>query len=476
MPPTTAPAKLRLSIPPNEHITEHLMKTRKFFMPVAGAVLLALGGFQLQAIPTAVAATVARGSYTSAPTIASQPVSQSVSAGASVSFSVTAYGAATLNFQWRKDGANIGGANASTFNIASVAAGNAGSYDVVVTNSKGSATSSAATLSVAQTSTGTMTADVVAAAQTFYNGLSSSQQATVQKTWSLDTARTWSNLPAALVARNGIAWSTLSTAQKTAAHALITAALGSKGDTLFTGMQMADNYLNSIGGGSSYGEGQYYISFLGTPSTSAFWMLQVTGHHLTYNLAFNGSHKSATPMFLGVEPKASFTYGGSTYDPMAAQRVAMANLGAVLTGYSTAKLSGTYSDLVFGANGSGNIDGTCPRAYSSKSGQGIPYSNLSSTHQALVQELIKAYVNTQAADMASDLLSAYLSDTALASTYVAYAGSGTVTTKGDYFRIDGPRLWIEFSVQSGVIVKNDIHYHTVWRDKVAEYGGLCGQS
>lgn len=460
------------------------MKASKFLIPFAGAVLLVGGGSGipvshiggLSTISSAVAATSTRGSYSSAPVIASQPVSQSVAAGASVTFSVTAYGAATLNFQWRRDGANISGATASTFSIASAATGNAGSYDVLVTNSKGSATSAAATLSVAQTSTGTMTSDVVAAAQTFYSALSSSQQSTVQLTWSLDTARKWSNLPASMVARNGIAWSALSTAQKTAAHALITAAVGSKGDTLFNGMQMADNYLNSIGGGSGYGEGQYYISFVGTPSTSGFWMLQVTGHHLTYNVAFNGSYKSATPMFLAIEPKASFTYGGTTYDPMSVQRVAVANMGAALTGYSTAKLSGTYSDLVFGANGSGNIDGTCPRAYSSKSGLGIPYANLSSTHQALVLEVIKSYVNTQASDMASELLSAYLSDTALASTYVAYAGSGTVTTKGDYFRIDGPRVWIEFSVQNGVIVKNDIHYHTVWRDKAAEYGGLCGQS
>lgn len=458
------------------------MKTSKILMSLTGAAMLVGGGLMgshggsLHGISSAVAATSTRGSYSSAPTIGAQPASQSVSAGSSVSFSVVAYGAATLNYQWRKDGANISGATASTFTIASATPSDAGSYSVVVTNGKGSATSSAATLSVTQTSTGTMTSDTVAAAQAFYNSLSSSQQSAVQKTWSLETARKWSNLPAAMVARNGVAWSALSTAQRTSAHTLIAAALGTKGDALFNGMQMADNYLYSIGGGSGYGEGQYYIAFLGTPSTSGFWVLQITGHHLTFNVSFNGSYKSATPMFLGVEPKAAFSHGGVTYDPMSAQRVAVANLGTALTAYATAKLSGTYSDLVFGANGSGNIDGTCPRAYSSKSGQGIPYANLSSTHQALVQEVIKSYVNTQAPDMASELSAAYLADAALASTYVAYAGSGTVTTNGNYFRIDGPRVWIEFSVQNGVIVRGDIHYHTVWRDKAAEYGGQCGQS
>lgn len=419
-------------------------------------------------------ATAARGTTTSAPVIGTQPASQAVAAGSAASFSVAAYGAATLSYQWYHDGTAIGGANAATLAIATASSADAGSYHVVVTNAKGTATSAAATLSVsANVAAGAQAAASLAAAQSFIATLSGSQQATAVLPWNLDTARHWSNLPAAMVSRNGLAWSGLSTAQRTAMRNLVATALGSTGAQLLIGMQAADNYLYSIGGGSSYGEGLYYLSFLGTPSASGFWMLQVTGHHLTYNVAFNGSVKSATPMFLAVEPKAAFTYGGVGYDPMAAQRLAVASLGSALTGYSAAKLSGTYSDLVFGANGSGNIDGSCPHAYAGVTDHGLPYASLSSAHQALAQAVIQAYVATQSAEYASELLAAYLSDAALAKTYVAYAGSGTVTTRGDYFRLEGPRLWIEFSVQNGVIVANDIHYHTIWRDKTADYGGLC---
>jgi len=87
--------------------------------------------------------------------------------------------------------------------------------------------------------------------------------------------------------------------------------------------------------------------------------------------------------------------------------------------------------------------------------------------------MIRAYVNTQATEYADDLLAAYLSDTALAQTYVAYAGAGTVSSNGSYFRVDGPRVWIEFSVQRGIIINSDIHYHTIWRDKTGDYGGKC---
>jgi len=413
---------------------------------------------------------------TSAPTITTQPSSQSVASGSSVTFTVVASGDGTLSYQWRKGGTAISSATASSYTISSVSSSDAGSYDVVVSNSAGSVTSSTATLTVTTTtssSSSALSASVYTAAMAFYNTLSSSQQSTVQLSWSLDTARKWSNLPAALVARNGITWGSLSTAQQTAARTLIATALSSTGNTLHIGLQAADDYLNANGGGSSYGAGQYYIAFLGTPSTSDFWMLQLTGHHLTYNIAFNGTYKSPTPMFLGVEPKGSFTQSGTTYDPMEAQRTAMSNLGSALTAYSGAKLSGTYSDLLFGANGTGNIDGTCPRSYSSVTEHGLLYSSLSSADQALVQAVINAYVNTQASEYASDLLSAYLDSTALASTYVAYSGSGTVTTKGNYFRIEGPRVWIEFSVQSGVIFSTDIHYHTIWRDKYGDYGGKC---
>ncbi|RJQ14557.1 hypothetical protein C4553_00585 [Candidatus Parcubacteria bacterium] len=84
------------------------------------------------------------------PSITTQPQSQVVNVGDSVTFSVVASGTAPLSFQWRKDGSNIQGATASTFTIASVATSDAGSYTVVVSNSAGSVTSSAATLTVNQ--------------------------------------------------------------------------------------------------------------------------------------------------------------------------------------------------------------------------------------------------------------------------------------------------------------------------------------
>lgn len=84
----------------------------------------------------------------SAPAITNQPVSVTVTEGQSASFSVNASGATPMTFQWKKSGVNITGATSSTYTIPAVTATNAGSYTVTATNSFGSATSTAATLTV----------------------------------------------------------------------------------------------------------------------------------------------------------------------------------------------------------------------------------------------------------------------------------------------------------------------------------------
>ena len=83
-----------------------------------------------------------------APSITTQPVSQTVSAGANVSFMVAAEGTAPLVYQWQKNGSPINGATSATLNLSNVQGTDSGSYRVVVSNSAGSATSAVAVLNV----------------------------------------------------------------------------------------------------------------------------------------------------------------------------------------------------------------------------------------------------------------------------------------------------------------------------------------
>ncbi len=92
--------------------------------------------------------TLAGVGVTGPPVIFSQPVSRSVTAGETVSFSVEADGLPPMSFQWSRDGEAVAGATDATLVLEDVTEAVAGTYTVEVTNAEGSTTSDPATLEV----------------------------------------------------------------------------------------------------------------------------------------------------------------------------------------------------------------------------------------------------------------------------------------------------------------------------------------
>jgi len=74
------------------------------------------------------------------PTIRTPPAGATVNAGTSASLFVEAFGTDPLTYQWRRDGTMVGG-DSATLSFNPVTAGDAGSYDVIVSNAAGSVTS-----------------------------------------------------------------------------------------------------------------------------------------------------------------------------------------------------------------------------------------------------------------------------------------------------------------------------------------------
>jgi uncharacterized delta-60 repeat protein len=93
-------------------------------------------------------ASLTVGTTASVPKITVQPLQQSVAAGATVTLTANAEGTGPLSFQWKKNGVNISGATSASLTLNGVSAADAGDYSVVVSNSAGTATSTAATLTV----------------------------------------------------------------------------------------------------------------------------------------------------------------------------------------------------------------------------------------------------------------------------------------------------------------------------------------
>ena len=169
-----------------------------------------------------------------------------------------------------------------------VAPGTSGGTSTGTSTVTGTSTSITSLLSATTSSSTTGLAQVVALAEAFKATLNSTQVAALQLSYSKTTAQKWSNLPAADVPRAGINLGSLSNTQLTAFQSLISSVLAlnatNEGYDEMLGALVADDYLGTINKATTYGAGNFYLAFLGTPSTTGLWEIHFTGHHYTQPL------------------------------------------------------------------------------------------------------------------------------------------------------------------------------------------------
>jgi hypothetical protein len=225
----------------------------------------------------------------------------------------------------------------------------------------------------------------------------------------------------------------------------------------------ADDFFGEKTGKSGmFNSGNYFVAFLGKPSNTDLWELQFGGHHFAFANTYNkGKIVGATPSFRGLEP-STFEYKGKKYQPLEQEREAFAQIITELNDQekSKAKLAYTFNDMILGPN----QDGKFP-----KDPQGVKVGSLTKKQQQLVIKAIETYVNDLDTETAKMFMKKYTEE--LANTYVAYSGSGNMAQVSDYIRIDGPSIWIEYSAQPSRDFPGTSHPHSVWRDRVGDYGG-----
>ena len=96
----------------------------------------------------AVTSTVATLTLLMPPSITLQPTNLTVMPGSNAAFNVTASGSAPLAYQWQFAGTNLAGETATALQLSNVQPPQAGSYQVIVTNLAGAATSAPAALRI----------------------------------------------------------------------------------------------------------------------------------------------------------------------------------------------------------------------------------------------------------------------------------------------------------------------------------------
>ena len=326
------------------------------------------------------------------------------------------------------------------------------------------------------------TARIVAAAQAVLTTLDDAGRAKVQFPFEGPQKTRWSNLPSPMFQREGLRLGDVTPAQRTAVMTLLKAALSEDGYRKVTEIMQGDEVLRKGqgdggrgapgpgrgpgpggggrgpggpgGGGVKFGEDEYYLAFLGTPSATAPWMLQFGGHHLAINLTLAGSQASMAPSLPAAQP-ASYTFEGRSVRPLGNENdKAFALINALDPAQrSKAILGSRVADLVLGPGQDGRTIQP----------EGIPASALTAPQQKMLLDLVREWAGIQHTAFAEPRMAEIAAN--LPQTYFAWSGP---TTNGSaaYFRVQGPTLVIEYAPQGGSVD----HIHTIYRDPTNDYG------
>lgn len=305
--------------------------------------------------------------------------------------------------------------------------------------------------------TGISLAPMIAAADGFLAALSTAERETAQFPPDSEAWRAWSNIHPYLM-RHGVCLNDLGETQRAAALALVRETLSASGFTTARNVMKLNEHIRELTGRSEeYGEWYYWLSIFGTPSEDQPWGWQIDGHHLIINCFALGDQIVLTPNFMGSEPvfAASGHYAGTrVFEDEEAKGFAL--MQALSPAQRQEATIGTDLPMeVFAAAFRDNL---------TLNYQGIRHDRLTPDQQAMLVELVTAYVGRIRpghAEIRLDEVKAHLHE-----TWFAWMGACDAASPF-YYRIHSPVILIEFDHQRGIALDNDEpshnHIHTLVR-------------
>ena len=271
----------------------------------------------------------------------------------------------------------------------------------------------------------------------------------------------WSNFPVSDVPRPGIKIGDLSTEQRNALMHLLQVLLSANGYQKVLDIMGSDQALADGGTNFSSGTAFYTVGIFGTPSATTPWMLQYGGHHLGLNVVFVQANGVMTPTLTGAQP-AVYTANGKTVRVLAQENdKAFALMDALDAGQRTqAILNFRVGDLVLGPGQDAKT--IAP--------EGLKGSAMTEAQRTRLLDLISQWSGIVNDGFAAPRLAEIKAG--LSETYFAWSAPTTHEPNRNgtsYYRIQGPKLFIEFSPQ-GVGGDPSNHVHTMYRDPTNDYG------
>ena len=299
-----------------------------------------------------------------------------------------------------------------------------------------------------------------AAGLAFLDMLSPAQRA--EAVFAFDDPRrsNWSNLPPSIsVDRNGVALGDLAATQAEALHRFLARALSADGYATTMAVLGAEDQLaaDSFAGGLLWSSDNYWLAFFGEPSATSEepWGWQFGGHHLAINATVAGGRSYLSPTFVGIEP-AEYATATGTVAPLAAHRAGgLALVNALDEAQRRQALADARPRETL--TGAGK-DGFVPAV------DGVAVGGWDAVLQQQLLDLVSLWLRMLPAASATARLAEVRGD----------LGQTTFTWHGDasgaiYYRVQGPRLIVEFSTQ-GRVGADGGHYHSIYRDPTNEYG------
>ena len=298
---------------------------------------------------------------------------------------------------------------------------------------------------------------LVAAATAFLNSLSSEQAGKVCYPTDSDVWRAWNNMHP-FIMRHGLGLHELTEPQKDLALALVREPLSEIAfDAVRNIMRLNHHLLEITGRDDEFNEWFYWLSILGTPSSTEPWGWQIDGHHLTVSCYVSGGQIVLTPTFMGSEPvmARSGKYAGiRVFEAEEAQGLAlMQALNPEQQAKATIGMK-IPTDVYAGAT----FDNVVIPYH------GVGFAEMTAHQQSLLRTLIRTYVCRLKEKYVGTKLDEV--EQHLAETYFAWIGHHDDDSVF-YYRVHAPTILIEFDHQAGVALVNPEptrgHIHTMLR-------------
>ena len=308
------------------------------------------------------------------------------------------------------------------------------------------ATSSAPATAAAEPQAETLASTIARAAEEFLSTLDDDHRARATYAFA-DSERTrWHWTTPRNFPRNGLPLREVTPEQRDRALALLQVSLSS------AGFQKALDIMslqNDLGNDPEL----YFVTVFGTPGGAEPWGWRFEGHHLSRHFTFVGDQVTQMPFFLGAWP----TVSQAGLKALEREEWAARELTTSLDGSQQA--TAIFQPNTLTRHVTQNQPTVTPL-----DPVGIPVGDLGPDRQALVNEIIHAYLTTLPAELAEVQLG-QVTDAGLENVRFGWAGP-LEPRRPHYYRLQGPTFLLEHDNSRN----GGTHIHSVWRNFTEDFG------